>query len=36
MNGRLSLAGLPALALALVGSVLWVQVANGGGDFAPL
>jgi hypothetical protein len=36
MNRQLSATALPALALALVGSVLWVQVANGGGAFEPL
>lgn len=38
MNGPgqvLRAAGLPALALALVGGVVGVQVAAGGGDFAP-
>jgi hypothetical protein len=36
MTGRTSLAALPAVALALVGGVLAVQVANGGGEFEPL
>ncbi|HSS68517.1 MAG TPA: hypothetical protein VLK34_08190, partial [Nocardioidaceae bacterium] len=36
MNGRLSLVGLPAVALALVVGVLAIQVANGGGSFKPL
>lgn len=36
MTRTSSLAGLPALALALVAGVLWVQVANGGGTFEPL
>jgi hypothetical protein len=33
---RLSLVGLPAVAVALVGGVLAIQVANGGGSFKPL
>jgi len=33
---RLQLVGLPAVALALVGGVLAVQLANGGGEFEPL
>ena len=36
MNSRLLAAGLPALALVLVGGVLSVQVAYGGGTFEPL
>lgn len=36
MTSRLQLAGLPALALALVGGVLGVQLAHGGGRFEPL
>ncbi|GAA4701956.1 hypothetical protein [Nocardioides conyzicola] len=36
MNARLRAAGLPALALVLVGGVLSVQVAYGGGEFEPL
>lgn len=36
MNSRLRAAGLPALALVLVGGVLSVQVAYGGGTFEPL
>ncbi|MCD4534364.1 hypothetical protein LRP67_09745 [Nocardioides sp. cx-169] len=36
MNARLRAAGLPALAVALVGGVLAVQLANGGGSFEPL
>jgi hypothetical protein len=36
MNGRLSLVGLPAVALALVCGVLAIQIANGGGSFKPL
>jgi hypothetical protein len=36
MNQTLRMTGLPALALALVGGVLAVQVANGGGGFEPL
>lgn len=35
MSG-ISQAGLPALALVLVGGVLGVQLASGGGDFEPL
>jgi hypothetical protein len=33
---RLGMVGLPAVALALVGGVLGVQVAHGGGEFEPL
>jgi hypothetical protein len=36
MTGPLRLVGLPAVALALVGGVLGVQLAYGGGDFEPL
>jgi hypothetical protein len=36
VTGRLGLVGLPAVALALVGGVLGVQVAHGGGEFEPL
>jgi hypothetical protein len=36
VTGRLGLLGLPAVALALVGGVLGVQVAHGGGEFEPL
>ena len=36
MSTRLSVAGLPALAVVLVSGVLWVQLANGGGTFEPL
>ena len=36
MTGRAQLAALPAVALVLVGSVLGVQLANGGGAFEPL
>ena len=36
MSSRLSWLGLPALAVLLVGGVLWVQLANGGGTFEPL
>ncbi|HEX4471548.1 MAG TPA: hypothetical protein VH085_06245 [Nocardioides sp.] len=36
MSGRAHLAGLPAAALVLVGSVLGIQLANGGGAFEPL
>jgi hypothetical protein len=36
VTGRLGLVGLPAVALALVGGVLGVQVAHGGGEFGPL
>ena len=36
MTSRLSVAGLPAVALALVAGVLGVQVAHGGGAFEPL
>ncbi|MCD4526148.1 hypothetical protein [Nocardioides sp. cx-173] len=36
MNARLRASGLPALAVALVGGVLAVQLANGGGSFEPL
>jgi hypothetical protein len=36
MTSRLSLAGLPALALVLVGGVLGIQLASGGGSFDPL
>jgi hypothetical protein len=36
MSTRLSALGLPALALALVGGVLGVQLAYGGGSFEPL
>jgi hypothetical protein len=36
MTGLARLAGLPALALALVGGVLGVQLAHGGGSFEPL
>jgi hypothetical protein len=36
MTSRLSAAGLPAVALVLVGGVLAVQLAHGGGTFEPL
>ncbi len=36
MTKWVSVAALPALALVLVGVVLGVQVANGGGEFEPL
>ena len=36
MTRRAALVGLPAFALVLVGGVLGVQVANGGGAFEPL
>ena len=36
MTERLRLIGLPAVALALVGAVLGVQLAHGGGTFEPL
>ncbi len=36
MTGRAALVGLPAFALVLVGGVLGVQVAQGGGEFEPL
>ena len=36
MTERLRLVGLPAVALVLVGAVLGVQLANGGGTFKPL
>lgn len=36
MTDRLRLVGLPAVALVLVGGVLGVQVAYGGGTFEPL
>jgi hypothetical protein len=36
MTGRARLAALPAVALVLVGGVLGVQLANGGGAFEPL
>lgn len=36
MTGPLRLVGLPAVALALVGGVLGVQLVYGGGDFEPL
>lgn len=36
MTGRGHLAGLPAAALVLVGSVLGIQLAHGGGTFEPL
>lgn len=36
MTERLRLVGLPAVALALVGAVLGVQLAHGGGTFEPL
>ena len=36
MNGPLRAAGLPTLALALVGAVLAFQLAHGGGSFEPL
>jgi hypothetical protein len=36
VTGRLGLVGLPAVALVLVGGVLGVQVAHGGGEFEPL
>jgi len=36
VNGPLRAAGLPALALALVGAVLAFQLAHGGGAFEPL
>lgn len=35
MSGRWRAAALPLLGLVLVGGVLGVQVANGGGDFVP-
>ena len=36
MTERLRMVGLPAVALALVGGVLGVQLAHGGGTFEPL
>jgi hypothetical protein len=36
VSGRFGMVALPAVALALVGGVLGVQVAHGGGDFEPL
>jgi hypothetical protein len=36
MSDFLRMTGLPALALALVGGVLGIQLANGGGSFEPL
>ena len=36
MTGLARLAGMPVAALAMVGAVLGVQVANGGGSFEPL
>jgi hypothetical protein len=36
MTGRLGLAGLPVVALVLVGGVLGVQLDHGGGTFEPL
>jgi hypothetical protein len=36
MTSHLRMAGLPAVALVLVGGVLGVQLANGGGTFEPL
>lgn len=36
MSARLSAVGLPAFALALVGGMLGIQIANGGGSFEPL
>lgn len=36
MTGRLSLVGLPAVAVVLVSGVLGVQLAEGGGSFEPL
>jgi hypothetical protein len=36
MSETARLVGLPAVALALVGGVLGIQLANGGGDFEPL
>lgn len=36
MSSRFRAAGLPALALVLVGGVLALQLANGGGTFEPL
>ena len=36
MTGRARLVGLPALALVLVGGVLGVELAHGGGRFEPL
>ena len=36
MNDRLRLAALPAVAVVLVGGVLGIQLANGGGTFEPL
>ncbi len=36
MTDRVQLVGLPVAALVLVGGVLGVQLANGGGDFEPL
>ena len=36
MTGLARLVGMPAVALLLVGGVLGVQLANGGGDFEPL
>lgn len=36
MSGVPRWVGLPLLALLLVGGVLWVQLANGGGEFEPL
>jgi hypothetical protein len=36
MSSLARLVGLPAVALALVGGVLGVQVAHGGGEFEPL
>ena len=35
-TGRVQLVGLPAVALVLVGGVLGVQLAHGGGRFEPL
>jgi hypothetical protein len=36
MSGRLRAASLPAIALVLVGGVLGIQLAYGGGTYAPL
>ena len=36
MSETARLVGLPAVALALIGGVLGIQLANGGGDFEPL
>jgi hypothetical protein len=36
LSGRLRAAALPALAVALVGGVLGLQLANGGGHYVPL